>query len=191
MINHFIAWVKSLLIKSKVANEPHTLELKLPNCESLTITLNWHAKYSAQQIEKAYQSGTSKISLHPFMTKSDYKDWLIDVLSIENIDLNNNDYSIKVINKRTYYKPIANVLPELVNRLEHYERQEGIRQSTELLVLLGRLRRALSKVKIENVGEKENALYNQLLINFDNEFDRLPQWLVQFEAIKNRTWSEG
>jgi hypothetical protein len=190
MINNISAWLRDIFNKPVDNKTDQSLELSIPHCESLTITLNWTGSILKKNMKKAFSTGSSQVFLHPFMTQSDYKTWLLKVLKAGSINLNAEDCDIKVINKQSDLKPVSNVIPKLISCIIAYEKQEDIRQSADLLILFGRLRRAISEVKLESLLEEEKQLYNRLLVGFDNEIDRLPQWLVQFEAIKKRTWSE-
>jgi hypothetical protein len=190
MINNISVWLRDIFNMPVDNKADQSLELSIPHCELLTITINWKKNILKPNMAKAFSIGVSQVFLHPFMTQSDYKIWLIKVLKVGGVNLNAEDCDVKVINKQSDLKPVINVIPKLIRCIAEYEKQEDIRQSADLLILFGRLRRAISEVKLESLLDEEKQFYNRLLVGFDNEIDRLPQWLVQFEAIKKRTWSE-
>ena len=190
MISKIKPWFRGFFSKPIDTNKEQAIDLVIPYCESLVIKLTWAGHTVKKDIDRAFTTGVKQVLLYPFMTKSDYKVWLISVLEKGNVQLNEGECDIYILNRKSNSKPISNIIPKLISRITAYEKQEDIRQSAEFLVLLGRLRRAISEVKVENLLEEEIKLYNRLLVGFDNEANRLPQWLVQFEAIKKRTWSE-
>lgn len=189
-MSKLFAWLSYIFRKPQKVNVEQAIELPIPNCESLAIKLTWMINISKSEIERAFIAGVNQVELHPFITQSGYEVWLLKVLELGGVAFHNDDCHINILNKRSNTKPVSSVIPKLVNCISVHEKQEDIRQSPELLVLLGQLRRAVSEVKFENLLDDEKQLYNRLLVGFDNEIDRLPQWLVQFKAIKKKSWGE-
>lgn len=185
--------IKGLFSQEAESECEQTVVLPIPNCFALALQLT--GKMTAAEVEhvkQSYRENNAMVAVHPFMTKADYMRWLESVLTVGSLTINMNLITIDIISALPQ-EIDPEITFKLVNAIKQQEGKTSVNVNVELMNDLGNLRRAIKKIKLDKLTDKDQKQLTRLLIEVKKglSITLTQRWLEQINQLYKKTWSRS
>ncbi len=190
-----IKQLKKLFKAPKTEEEPPkntVISLVIPNSHALGIQLDCQlGAERIAQLQQSYKQHCLAVPLMPFMCKQAYCQWLEKVLALGAFNLDFTLVKVSLLNLKLQQWHEPDLISNLVTTIKQHESSDVFRLDSELSVLLGDLRRAVKKIRCENLTDIDKQQLKRLSIALTLELNKsvVQRWLSQVKLMCKKSWS--